>query len=193
MSSKTRDHSTNVRQPQKRIDSEILENRRAANGISPDLNRAMSTAMGSGTRMLRIGDVVKRLRRSFRHLDLEDPLPRKTRAADAAAHARWLSPFTEDDLERLTTISRLQRDEFLPLRVIRDHLSMPGWQAQSGGARRASPSGWRRSTSMSSAAGPAYAGARKRSRGIRLLAHPVPATTSAIEERRRPLPWCAPS
>src|SRR5438477_189261 len=34
--------------------------------------------------------------------------------------------FSEDDLERLTTILRLQRDEFLPLRVIRDELSAPG-------------------------------------------------------------------
>ena len=31
--------------------------------------------------------------------------------------------FAEDDLERLNTILRLQRDEFLPLRVIRDELS----------------------------------------------------------------------
>lgn len=34
--------------------------------------------------------------------------------------------FSEDDLERLRTILRLQRDEFLPLRVIRDELDAPG-------------------------------------------------------------------
>jgi DNA-binding transcriptional MerR regulator len=34
--------------------------------------------------------------------------------------------FTEDDMERLRTILRLQRDEFLPLRVIREELTSPG-------------------------------------------------------------------
>jgi DNA-binding transcriptional MerR regulator len=34
--------------------------------------------------------------------------------------------FAPDDIERLTTILRLQRDEFLPLRVIREELDGPG-------------------------------------------------------------------
>ena len=34
--------------------------------------------------------------------------------------------FSESDLERLQTILRLQRDEFLPLRVIKDELDAPG-------------------------------------------------------------------
>ena len=33
--------------------------------------------------------------------------------------------FSEDDVERLETILRLQRDEFLPLRVIRQELASP--------------------------------------------------------------------
>jgi DNA-binding transcriptional MerR regulator len=33
--------------------------------------------------------------------------------------------FSEDDVDRLETILRLQRDEFLPLRVIRQELEMP--------------------------------------------------------------------
>src|SRR4026209_3065348 len=33
--------------------------------------------------------------------------------------------FTEDDVDRLQTILRLQRDEFLPLRVIRHELTAP--------------------------------------------------------------------
>src|SRR5262249_3040546 len=33
--------------------------------------------------------------------------------------------FSEDDVERLETILRLQRDEFLPLRVIREELASP--------------------------------------------------------------------
>lgn len=34
--------------------------------------------------------------------------------------------FSDDDVERLRTILRLQRDEFLPLRVIREELTGPG-------------------------------------------------------------------
>ena len=38
--------------------------------------------------------------------------------------------FSEDDVERLETILRLQRDEFLPLRVIREELSAGGAAAE---------------------------------------------------------------
>jgi len=38
--------------------------------------------------------------------------------------------FSEDDVERLETILRLQRDEFLPLRVIREELSAGGPAAE---------------------------------------------------------------
>jgi DNA-binding transcriptional MerR regulator len=38
--------------------------------------------------------------------------------------------FAPEDVERLTTILRLQRDEFLPLRVIREELSGPGASAE---------------------------------------------------------------
>jgi DNA-binding transcriptional MerR regulator len=44
--------------------------------------------------------------------------------------------FSEDDVERLRTILRLQRDEFLPLRVIRQELASP-----SGKERRRRPVG----------------------------------------------------
>jgi DNA-binding transcriptional MerR regulator len=87
----------------------------------------MSATVGSGTRMLRIGEVVRRLSDEFpdisiskiRFLEDEGLLnPQRTRGGYRL--------FSEDDLERLTTILRLQRDEFLPLRVIRDELSAPG-------------------------------------------------------------------
>ena len=87
----------------------------------------MSTTVGSGTRMLRIGEVVRRLSEEFPDISiskirfLEDEgllAPQRTRGGYRL--------FSEDDLERLTTILRLQRDEFLPLRVIRDELSAPG-------------------------------------------------------------------
>ncbi len=77
--------------------------------------------------MLRIGEVVSRLSDEFpdisiskiRFLEDEGLLnPQRTRGGYRL--------FSEEDLERLTTILRLQRDEFLPLRVIRDELSAPG-------------------------------------------------------------------
>jgi DNA-binding transcriptional MerR regulator len=77
--------------------------------------------------MLRIGEVVSRLSDEFpdisiskiRFLEDEGLLnPERTRGGYRL--------FSEEDLERLTTILRLQRDEFLPLRVIRDELSAPG-------------------------------------------------------------------
>jgi DNA-binding transcriptional MerR regulator len=78
-------------------------------------------------RLLRIGEVVRRLRDEFpdvsiskvRYLEDEGLLmPRRTQGGYRL--------FSEDDLERLRTILRLQRDEFLPLRVIRDELDAPG-------------------------------------------------------------------
>lgn len=78
-------------------------------------------------RLLRIGEVVRRLRDEFPDISiskvryLEDEgllMPRRTEGGYRL--------FTEDDLERLRTILRLQRDEFLPLRVIRDELDAPG-------------------------------------------------------------------
>ena len=76
-------------------------------------------------RLLRIGEVVRRLRDEFpdvsiskvRYLEDEGLLmPRRTQGGYRL--------FSEADLERLRTILRLQRDEFLPLRVIRDELQV---------------------------------------------------------------------
>src|SRR5580698_2506822 len=89
----------------------------------------MSTATGTPQRErpFRIGEVVRRLREEFpdisiskiRFLEDEGLLsPQRTRGGYRL--------FSEDDLERLVTILRLQRDEFLPLRVIRDELALPG-------------------------------------------------------------------
>jgi DNA-binding transcriptional MerR regulator len=78
-------------------------------------------------RLLRIGEVVRRLREEFpdisiskiRYLEDEGLLaPRRTRGGYRL--------FSQADVERLETILRLQRDEFLPLRVIRDELDAPG-------------------------------------------------------------------
>jgi DNA-binding transcriptional MerR regulator len=78
-------------------------------------------------RPLRIGEVVRRLSAEFPDISiskiryLEDEglvTPRRTQGGYRL--------FSEDDLERLETVLRLQRDEFLPLRVIREELEAPG-------------------------------------------------------------------
>ncbi|HUZ98920.1 MAG TPA: MerR family transcriptional regulator [Gaiellaceae bacterium] len=79
---------------------------------------------GSRSRLLTIGAVCRRLKSEFpdvsiskiRYLEGEGLVtPRRTQGGYRL--------FSEDDLERLQTILRLQRDEFLPLRVIREELA----------------------------------------------------------------------
>jgi DNA-binding transcriptional MerR regulator len=78
-------------------------------------------------RMLTIGALCRRLKQEFpdvsiskiRYLEDQGLLaPRRTQGGYRL--------FSEDDVERLQTILRLQRDEFLPLRVIRQELAAPG-------------------------------------------------------------------
>jgi len=78
-------------------------------------------------RLHTIGAVCERLRAEFpdisiskiRYLEDQGLLsPRRTRGGYRL--------FSEGDVERLETILRLQRDEFLPLRVIRDSLDLRG-------------------------------------------------------------------
>jgi DNA-binding transcriptional MerR regulator len=84
----------------------------------------MSTAVEE--RLLTIGTVCGRLKPEFPDISiskiryLEDQgllTPKRTSGGYRL--------FSEDDVERLTTILRLQRDEFLPLRVIRKELASP--------------------------------------------------------------------
>jgi DNA-binding transcriptional MerR regulator len=94
----------------------------------------MSTAAThrpSGARLLTIGAVCTRLREEFPDISiskiryLEDQgllAPRRTRGGYRL--------FSADDVERLETILRLQRDEFLPLRVIREELASPAGAAE---------------------------------------------------------------
>jgi DNA-binding transcriptional MerR regulator len=94
-----------------------------------------------GERPLTIGTVCRRLKDEFPDISiskirfLEDQgllRPRRTQSGYRL--------FTEDDVDRLRTILRLQRDEFLPLRVIRQELSTPS--ARRGGRRRAAGTGF---------------------------------------------------
>ena len=84
--------------------------------------------------LLTIGTVCRRLQAEFPDISiskiryLEDQgllTPRRTQAEYRL--------FSEEDVERLETILRLQRDEFLPLRVIRQELASP---SASGADRR---------------------------------------------------------
>jgi DNA-binding transcriptional MerR regulator len=74
-----------------------------------------------------IGAVCERLRAEFPDISiskiryLEDQgllTPKRTRGGYRL--------FSDEDVERLETILKMQRDEFLPLRVIRQELAMPG-------------------------------------------------------------------
>jgi DNA-binding transcriptional MerR regulator len=87
-------------------------------------------------RPLTIGAVCRRLKEEFpdvsiskiRYLEDQGLLaPRRTQGGYRL--------FTEEDVERLETILRLQRDEFLPLRVIREELATPS--SRRGRRRRA--------------------------------------------------------
>jgi DNA-binding transcriptional MerR regulator len=80
----------------------------------------------TGQRLHTIGAVCQRLQAEFPDISiskiryLEDQgllTPRRTRGGYRL--------FSDADVERLETILRLQRDEFLPLRVIRQQLSAP--------------------------------------------------------------------
>src|SRR5438445_9692981 len=96
------------------------------------------TEAPSRRRLLTIGTVCSRLKDAFpassiskiRYLEDEGLLtPRRTQGGYRL--------FSEDDVERLQTILRLQRDEFLPLRVIREELDAPGAKER----KRRRPSG----------------------------------------------------
>jgi DNA-binding transcriptional MerR regulator len=96
------------------------------------------SAADPAPRLLTIGAVCRRLQPEFPDISiskiryLEDQgllAPRRTQGGYRL--------FGEDDVERLETILRLQRDEFLPLRVIRQELSSPASKER----RRRRPAG----------------------------------------------------
>ncbi|HKG44212.1 MAG TPA: MerR family transcriptional regulator [Gaiellaceae bacterium] len=88
--------------------------------------------------LLTIGTLCRRLQSEFPDISiskiryLEDQgllAPRRTQSGYRL--------FSEDDVERLETILRLQRDEFLPLRVIRQELASPSGAGKERRRRRA--------------------------------------------------------
>jgi DNA-binding transcriptional MerR regulator len=98
---------------------------------------APAKSSSSSERLLTIGTVTRRLQEEFPEISiskiryLEDQgllAPRRTQGGYRL--------FSEEDVERLETILRLQRDEFLPLRVIREELASPGKAAKGHKRRR---------------------------------------------------------
>jgi DNA-binding transcriptional MerR regulator len=96
----------------------------------------MATATHDQTRKLTIGVVRDRLADEFpdisiskiRYLEGQGLLsPRRTQSGYRL--------YSDADVERLRTILRLQRDEFLPLRVIREELSATGGRRRQGRKR----------------------------------------------------------
>ena len=84
----------------------------------------MTATAPSSARLLTIGTVCRRLKADFPDISiskiryLEDQgllTPKRTQGGYRL--------FSEEDVDRLETILRLQRDEFLPLRVIREELA----------------------------------------------------------------------
>jgi DNA-binding transcriptional MerR regulator len=84
------------------------------------------TEAPTSTRLLTIGAVCERLKAEFPDISiskiryLEDQGLLSLRRTQGGYRL-----FSEEDVERLETILRLQRDEFLPLRVIRQELASP--------------------------------------------------------------------
>ena len=117
------------------------ERRRAPDRqVQAQLPREVSTAEAptERARLLTIGTVCTRLQPEFPDISiskiryLEDQgllAPRRTQSGYRL--------FSEDDVERLETILRLQRDEFLPLRVIRQELASPSGAGKERRRRRA--------------------------------------------------------
>ena len=102
------------------------------------MSTAQATARQDQRQLLTIGTVCRRLQAEFpdisiskiRYLEDQGLLnPRRTQSGYRL--------FSEDDVERLETILRLQRDEFLPLRVIRQELASPSGAGKERRRRRA--------------------------------------------------------
>ena len=114
-----------VRQPQARRVGAARGRRRAADRQVPtDVPQSLMADRRRAHGLLTIGNVCGMLKDEFPDISiskiryLEDQgllAPRRTQGGYRL--------FSEDDVERLETILRLQRDEFLPLRVIRQELA----------------------------------------------------------------------
>jgi DNA-binding transcriptional MerR regulator len=101
---------------------------------STDADRVASRSASANRKALTIGAVAKILGREFEDISIS-----KIRYLE---DQKLLSPrrtpggyrlYSQTDVERLRAILRMQRDEFLPLRVIRQELASGGRQERAGG------------------------------------------------------------
>ena len=154
----------------------------------------MAATAPARERLLTIGTVCRRLQPEFPDISiskiryLEDQgllTPKRTQGGYRL--------FAEDDVDRLETILRLQRDEFLPLRVIREELASGA--SKSGAASGRAPWATRRkgSTWTASASAPASTRAARASsrssgcwsRASRAASASTPRTTPTSPPRAR--------
>ena len=83
----------------------------------------MATQAPSRQRLLTIGAVCRRLKAEFADISISKIRYLEDQGLLALRRTQGgYRLFSEEDVERLQTILRLQRDEFLPLRVIREEL-----------------------------------------------------------------------
>jgi DNA-binding transcriptional MerR regulator len=84
----------------------------------------MATAAPTGERLLTIGNVCRRLKAEFPDISISKIRYLEDQGLLTLQRTQGgYRLFSEEDVERLETILRLQRDEFLPLRVIREELA----------------------------------------------------------------------
>ena len=84
------------------------------------------TEAPTSTRLLTIGSVCSRLKADFPDISISKIRYLEDQGLLALRRTQGgYRLFSEEDVERLETILRLQRDEFLPLRVIRQELASP--------------------------------------------------------------------
>jgi DNA-binding transcriptional MerR regulator len=95
------------------------------------------------TRPMTIGAVCKRLKEEFPDISISKIryLEDQGLLTLSRTHGGYRL-FSEEDFERLRAILRMQRDEFLPLRVIREELTTPGGRGRRE-RKRAAASGLR--------------------------------------------------
>ena len=127
----------------RRIESGRARGRRRApdRQVPADLPRAMSTAAQTPDARRPAHDrrgLPRACRTSSRTSRSRRSATSRTRACSRrSGRAGGYRLFSEDDVERLETILRLQRDEFLPLRVIRQELASPARAERASAARPA--------------------------------------------------------
>jgi DNA-binding transcriptional MerR regulator len=101
---------------------------------------ATSVALAREQRPLRIGAVCRRLKEEFPDISISKIRYLEDQGlVNPARTEGGYRLYREEDVERLRTILRLQRDEFMPLRVIKDELTAPGRRRRD--RRKAKPAG----------------------------------------------------